>query len=350
MPTSDQLKALGNDAFANKQYKKAAKIYRDAIDMTPTPVLYSNRAQCFIYLKDWDRALLDTKLGLSTDGDLNITVKLLYRQAVVYENISDITLAKVALKTALKIDPNNIQVLTMLKRLNALNGDGKENANTGTTIKNKNMENTNNVNKKKKLDKPVNNSTEIPVENVTYLPEYFESILKPSFKESSLNEHMNSIKISEIASDEINQLFSKESKTTPQPNEETSQNDIPFTDRSAMHHLSALSTVPQSQKISAYKYILNNSPEYFKDLFASAGLDAEFLAFFIEAASFASTHENTIDNWQNTVLNHIVNLSKLKRYELCLLFCSQSDIKNLLQNVGKLNDESILQQYNELLH
>ncbi|ODQ82472.1 hypothetical protein BABINDRAFT_30926, partial [Babjeviella inositovora NRRL Y-12698] len=62
---SDQLKELGRQAFVKQEYKKAAKIYRDAIKIDPTsPVLYSNRAMCFVKMEDWQRALDDCKKGL----------------------------------------------------------------------------------------------------------------------------------------------------------------------------------------------------------------------------------------------------------------------------------------------
>ncbi|ODV58491.1 Tah1p ASCRUDRAFT_39122, partial [Ascoidea rubescens DSM 1968] len=62
---ADELKKEGNKAFSNKEYKKAAKLYRDAIRTNPqNPVLYSNRAMCFIKLEDWKRVISDCEKGL----------------------------------------------------------------------------------------------------------------------------------------------------------------------------------------------------------------------------------------------------------------------------------------------
>ncbi|OBA21714.1 hypothetical protein METBIDRAFT_26517, partial [Metschnikowia bicuspidata var. bicuspidata NRRL YB-4993] len=65
MPTFDEFKTEGNRAFAAGEYKRAAKIYRDAISQHGNhAVLYSNRAQCFLNLKNWDRAYKDAEAGL----------------------------------------------------------------------------------------------------------------------------------------------------------------------------------------------------------------------------------------------------------------------------------------------
>ena len=72
MASAEELKDQGNKAFALKEYKKAAKIYRDAIQIdTYNPILYSNRAQCFLHLQDYDRAYKDCVSGINLINSSN---------------------------------------------------------------------------------------------------------------------------------------------------------------------------------------------------------------------------------------------------------------------------------------
>lgn len=85
---SQELKLKGNEAFGKNEFKKAAKYYRDAIKLdSSNPVLYSNRAICFIKLQDFERALRDCELGLELSNDSKTTQKLEYRKRMALDGL-----------------------------------------------------------------------------------------------------------------------------------------------------------------------------------------------------------------------------------------------------------------------
>lgn len=321
MPTADELKAQGNKAFANKEFKKAAKIYRDAIKVDSTnPVLYSNRALCFIKEQDWDRALRDCKDGLSLSPNLSTKVKLMYRQGIVHKNLNDIPHAIECFNQAVKIDPQNIAAIDELKAIQ------------------------NSPNKKPKLRS--NSSIAIPIRDVNSLPEEFLSLLNAKPKSPG---ELVPPKPTKRLDDEINELFGNKPSTNtsekPNPN---LVNYTSFSDRPSMQILSMLSTLPENQKIGAYKYIATLTPEYYNDVFGSTGIDSEFLVFFIEAAAYISSHK-AINDWEITVYDLISTFSKLRKYQLSLLFCSKDYINEIINNVNGLGDKMLLENYKSLL-
>lgn len=103
-----ELKNLGNDHFRSGNYLKAIQCYSDAIDQFgPDPILYSNRAQCFIKLLLWQKAVKDTVLGLELKSSLQIRLKLLFRQGVALCGSGNYTDAEFSLQTILELDPDN---------------------------------------------------------------------------------------------------------------------------------------------------------------------------------------------------------------------------------------------------
>ena len=55
-----ELKALGNDAFKNKNYEQAIDYFTQAIACNPDDhVFYSNRSNSYVNLKQYDKALED---------------------------------------------------------------------------------------------------------------------------------------------------------------------------------------------------------------------------------------------------------------------------------------------------
>lgn len=322
MTTSDDLKAQGNKAFANKEFRKAAKIYRDAIKLDSTnPVLYSNRALCFIKEQDWDRALRDCKDGLSLSPNLTTKVKLMYRQGISYKNLNDIPHAIECFNQAVKIDPQNIAAIDELKAIQ------------------------NTPNKKPKLQS--DSSFSIPIRDVNSLPEEFLTLTNAKTESSR---ELIPPKPTKRLNEEINELFGKKSPSTnisERPNPKL-DNSTSFSDRPTMQILSMLSTLPEDQKIGAYKYITTLTPEYYNDVFGSTGIDSEFLVFFIEAAAYISSHK-TINNWEITLYDLISTFSKLRKYQLSLLFCSKDHINEIINNLSGFGDKMLLENYKSLL-
>lgn len=323
MPTAEELKAQGNKAFADQEFKKAAKIYRDAIKLDSTnPVLYSNRAQCFIKEQDWNRAIRDCKDGLSLHPNTNTTVKLLYRQGSALKNLGDIPNAKECFNQVLKIDPQNIAVVNELKSIDII------------------------PNKSSILQSQ--SSVAIPIHDVDSLPEEFQGLINSTIKKPDTSPPLKPTK---RLDDEINEMFggkrssntNKKENIIPDPATKTH-----FSDRPTMQMLSILTTLPENRKVDAYKYITTLTSDYYYDLFGSTGIDSEFLVFFIEAAAYISSRR-IIDNWEVKIYDLLSSFSKLRRYELSLLFCSKDHVNEIIDNVITLGDKVVLENYQRLL-
>ena len=55
---ADHLKSIGNQKMREKKYEEAVDAYSDAIQYTPrNHLLYSNRAQAYIHLKQYDKGI-----------------------------------------------------------------------------------------------------------------------------------------------------------------------------------------------------------------------------------------------------------------------------------------------------
>lgn len=109
MSDADSLKALGNAAFAKKDFQDAIKYFTQAIEVSSADkahVLYSNRSGSYASLKDWDHALEDAeecvKLNPSWSKGWNRKGAALFGQG-------DLVGAYDAYKSALDKDPSNAQ-------------------------------------------------------------------------------------------------------------------------------------------------------------------------------------------------------------------------------------------------
>ncbi|KAL4131849.1 hypothetical protein QTP88_009096 [Uroleucon formosanum] len=66
--TDKDLKEEGNRLFSYKQYEKAIECYNKAIIKNPVvPIYFTNRALCFLKLKQWDKACTDCRRALEMD-------------------------------------------------------------------------------------------------------------------------------------------------------------------------------------------------------------------------------------------------------------------------------------------
>ncbi|CUM66041.1 uncharacterized protein PRCAT00003695001 [Priceomyces carsonii] len=303
MPTAEELKTEGNKAFAEKKFKKAAKVYRDAITLAPdSPVLYSNRAICFIKLEDWDRALKDCNDGLSNNPDIKTKTKLLFRKGLAQKGLGDRTSAEKAFSEVLRLDSNNSAALTELKRL-------KE--------------------------------TVIPVVSVQQLPDNYQTL-----GDKHMTMHSSDFQNSEDLNSTVNELFSgkKHAKETEKLiHLETKTSEA----GSIMNTLLHLSNVPQENKSAAYSYVINLNPCDIEDIFKDC-LDSSFLAFYMEAAAYVSSH-NSVVSWPSKILEMLKSLSKFKRYLLSLDLCNKTDIEKLVSNLKATNNDNLPYKYEALL-
>jgi hypothetical protein len=61
---ADALKAEGNDLLSKHDYAGAAEKYSAAIDLLPTAIFYSNRAQALIKIESYGLAIQDANDAL----------------------------------------------------------------------------------------------------------------------------------------------------------------------------------------------------------------------------------------------------------------------------------------------
>ncbi|KAJ1679364.1 Hsp90 cochaperone, partial [Spiromyces aspiralis] len=105
---ADELKALGNKAFASGQFEDAIKHFTQAIEKDPSNhVLYSNRSAAYASLKDWDKALED---GYKT-VEINPTWAKGYgRKGTALLGLGRYEEAREVFNEGLKLDANNAQL------------------------------------------------------------------------------------------------------------------------------------------------------------------------------------------------------------------------------------------------
>lgn len=322
MPSPEELKALGNEAFSNKQYKKASKIYRDAISLSPkNPILYSNRALCFLKQEDWQRAFQDCEKGLSLDPDIKTRVKLLFRKGVACNGLSLLEQSTACFKEVLRLDPKNISAENELKKSDLLSSDSIARASSNSI--------------------PVNDKLiKINVKEVDGLPESFLNLTNTELEGAQKGRNITEI--------DSHHNDSQSNDINKHSNEQSAANDSTFNQRPSMFYLSTLSKVPANKKASAYKFIFSLDNDYYADIFKLTGIEAEFLSFFIEASAYISS-ENGIPEWGHKILGYLKTFSAQRRYFLALEFCNKEDIQKLLKNVENLGDFELLQQYRRLL-
>ncbi|KAK8686058.1 hypothetical protein V6N13_125085 [Hibiscus sabdariffa] len=86
-----ELKKQGNQKFWSGKIEKACKIYSEALELCPLNlrkeriVLYSNRAQCHLLLKNPAAAISDTTRALCLSGTVNPHSKSLWRRSQAYD-------------------------------------------------------------------------------------------------------------------------------------------------------------------------------------------------------------------------------------------------------------------------
>lgn len=121
------MKALGNAAFAKKDFKEAIEYFTKAIEVAPKStahVLYSNRSGSYASLKEYQKALSDAEecVKLNTDW-----AKGWNRKGAALFGLGDLVGAYDAYETALKKDPSNVQANSGMKAVNdAINREAME--------------------------------------------------------------------------------------------------------------------------------------------------------------------------------------------------------------------------------
>ncbi|CAH2350675.1 hypothetical protein CLIB1423_02S02564 [[Candida] railenensis] len=302
--SASDLKKLGNEAFAKQEYKKAAKIYRDALKLDFNSVLLSNRAMCFIKLEDWERAIRDCKEGLSNSPppERNLEIKLWYRLGVAYKGMGQLQHSKSALEHSLLLDPENTPAKSALEEVSVLLS----------------------------IRSPVT----VPVESVEELPEQYRKLIskKPS-KTQNLAD-----KPSEQAEREINELFPSRPSSKPVKHKEATE----FHKHSSMHFLPLVNDqLTEPQRLKVYKAIIDIPPTDYEEAFEIGGVDTDFLPTFFKAIRVIITDKTIVfSEYEQKIYNLIKTFYEIPRFQIALSFCDKNDIDVFLQKLIHFNPES----------
>jgi len=121
-------KNLGNDSYNKKKYSDAIVHYNNALDRNPKDdlekaVIHNNRAQCYIQLQQYHRALIDLEDCIRLNPAGEIKVKATIRKAMCQSKIGDFKNSRQSYQTALQLDKNRKFRDTILHSLKSLPGD-----------------------------------------------------------------------------------------------------------------------------------------------------------------------------------------------------------------------------------
>jgi len=119
MPGGDQEKWLGNQAFKNQEFYKAAEHYSTAIqEFGPKhkelAAVLSNRAMCYLKLENYNLALTDAEACISTKPDW---FKGHHRRAEALMGLEKFEEAELAFADIVGMDPGDAIVELVLKRM-----------------------------------------------------------------------------------------------------------------------------------------------------------------------------------------------------------------------------------------
>lgn len=312
---ADTLKEKGNEAFKNGEFRKAAKLYRDAIKLDPkNAVLYSNRAMAFIKLEDWDRVLEDTEDGIQicektnqcfnqidekTINDNNKTlVKLMYRRAAAFMVLKQFDNAEEMFVKSLKIEPSNVSVKKEYEKLIKIKKDEKTKTKSANISEGKQRSNSEKV------------------EIVNDLPDEFYKLIHGKSKNSSDLD----IKNAKIENN-TNKNLSRTKK----------ESDILQFPKKPTHHFLIVlmkTIITGDNKFEIYDYVLNKiGCEDYKEIFLIAGIDSQFLEFFLKASIHFLAQVDT--NYGKKIISLMETFQNLGRFQLGLMLCDSALIEKL---------------------
>lgn len=109
------LKEEGNALVKKGEHKKAIEKYSQSLKLNPTEVTtYTNRALCYLSVKQYRDAIRDCDEALVIDGS---NVKALYRRAQAHKELKDVKACVEDLNTLLKVEPKNSAAVKLLQEV-----------------------------------------------------------------------------------------------------------------------------------------------------------------------------------------------------------------------------------------
>ncbi|NWU70846.1 TOM34 protein, partial [Pterocles burchelli] len=109
------LKEEGNELVKKGNHKKAVEKYSESLKLNQECATYTNRALCYLALKQYKEAVQDCTEALRLDPK---NVKALYRRAQALKELKDYKSSIADIKSLLKTEPKNTAALRLLQELN----------------------------------------------------------------------------------------------------------------------------------------------------------------------------------------------------------------------------------------
>ncbi|NXP56719.1 TOM34 protein, partial [Heliornis fulica] len=109
------LKEEGNELVKKGNHKKAVEKYSESLKLNQECATYTNRALCYLALKQYKDAVQDCTEALKLDPK---NVKALYRRAQAFKELKDYKSSIADTKNLLKTEPKNTAALRLLQELN----------------------------------------------------------------------------------------------------------------------------------------------------------------------------------------------------------------------------------------
>uniref|UniRef100_A0A3P9I0M5 Translocase of outer mitochondrial membrane 34 n=1 Tax=Oryzias latipes TaxID=8090 RepID=A0A3P9I0M5_ORYLA len=108
-------KEEGNALVKKGDYRKAIDKYTQSLQHNPTEVTtYTNRALCYLSVKQFQEAISDCDKALMIDSG---NIKALYRRAQAHKELKNIKAFVEDLQSLLKVEPNNTAALKLLQEV-----------------------------------------------------------------------------------------------------------------------------------------------------------------------------------------------------------------------------------------
>uniref|UniRef100_A0A8C8EBI9 TOM34 protein n=1 Tax=Otus sunia TaxID=257818 RepID=A0A8C8EBI9_9STRI len=115
MERARTLKEEGNELVKKGNHKKAVEKYSESLKLNQECATYTNRALCYLALKQYQEAVQDCSEALRLDPK---NVKALYRRAQALKELKDYKSSIADIKSLLKTEPKNTAALRLLQELN----------------------------------------------------------------------------------------------------------------------------------------------------------------------------------------------------------------------------------------
>jgi tetratricopeptide (TPR) repeat protein len=110
---AETLKAEGNQLFKDGQFKQAIRKYREAILLSPSAALHTNRAACYIKLNKLRDAIEDCKEAIELD---KTWARAYVRKAEAHLQLEEHMLAVVTLRQGLKVIPSSEEMKNLMAK------------------------------------------------------------------------------------------------------------------------------------------------------------------------------------------------------------------------------------------